>query len=229
MPFVSSVSKFVLTINKVANLPRPGRGHRHVLPPWEPDMCNGFQQEDISNAFFSLANSQIPEIEKHGGDWKKLADLMKKKTVDSVFITCGTCSGQKPMSSNAEHQSLQVCLETSYRDWLAAWLVVEVVHLCGGTDLDAWAVKNWLFSVDKSGPQYAYYSLLSSEKDLMCAGSTPVPPYNWRAGKFTVWDNVGGNLWPSDRALAIPSNPVPAYGTSLIDGGPPRGIWHWSC
>ena len=54
------------------------------------------------------------------------------------------------MSSNATNKSLNVCLDTSNRDFLAAWLVVEVVHLCGGTDLDAWAVKNWLFSVDKS-------------------------------------------------------------------------------
>ncbi|HEY3193036.1 MAG TPA: hypothetical protein VGJ61_09645, partial [Solirubrobacterales bacterium] len=157
-----------MTLNKVTNFPRPGRATKHVLPPWEPDMCNGFQQEAISKAFFSLANSQIPEIEKHGGDWKKLADLMKKKTVDSVSITCGTCSGQKPMSSNADRQSLQVCLDTANTDWLAWWLVVEVVHLCGGTDLDAWAIKNWLFSVNKSGPQYAYSHILSSELDLMC-------------------------------------------------------------
>jgi hypothetical protein len=44
----------------------------------------------------------------------------------------------------------QVCLDTSNSSFLKNWLVVEVVHLCGGTDLDAWAVKNLLFSVDKS-------------------------------------------------------------------------------
>lgn len=229
MPFISSVSKFVLTVNKIANLPHVGRGHRHVLPPWEPDMCNGFQQEDISNAFFSLANSQIPEIEKRGGDWEKLANLMKKQTVDSVYITCGTCSGQKPMSSNAAFKTLQVCLDTSSKNYLAAWLVVEVVHLCGGTDLDAWAVKNWLFNVDKSSWPYAYYSILPAEKQLMCAGGTQVPPWSYRVGKFTVWDNVGGNLWPSDRANASANVPVPYYGTSLIDGQSPRTLWSSSC
>jgi hypothetical protein len=196
-------------------------------------MCNGFEQEDISNAFFSLGNSQIPEIEKRGGDWKKLADLMKTKTVNSLSITCGTCRGGNPMSSNADLQSLAVCLETSSRDFLANWLVVEVVHLCGGTDLDAWAVKNWLFSVKKDTYPYRYFSLFSSELDLMCAGSTQIQPpgysYKIRAGRFTVWDNVAGNLWPSDRALATATNPVPYHGSSLIDGGPPRTLWMWPC
>jgi hypothetical protein len=149
--------------------------------------------------------------------------------INPISITCGWCRGGQPMSSNADSQSLQVCLDTSRRDFLAVWLVVEVVHLCGGTDLDAWAVKNWLFSVFKASYPYRYSSLLASEKALMCAGGTPVPGFNYRAGRFTVWDNAYGNLWPSNRALANATNPVPYYGQSLIDAGQPRSEWQWHC
>jgi hypothetical protein len=228
MPFVSTgIPKLALAANRIANLPRRVTGR----PPinWDPTACSPAAQNAITDAFFSLGNSQIPEIERRGGDWLKLATLMKTKTVGSVSITCDWCRGGAPMSSNQNAQSLQICLDTGVRDYLAAWLVVEVVHLCGGTDLDAWAVKNWLFNVNKSSYPYAYFSLLGSEKDLMCAGGTPVPPWNYRAGQFTVWDNVGGNLWPSDRAHATANVPVPYYGTSLIDGGPPRGLWQWHC
>ena len=229
MPFVSSapVARLALAVNRLANLPRRPPGAR-PLPPWDPTLCNPFEQQHISNAFFSLANSQIPVIEGHGGDWKKLADLMKTKTVNSLNITCAWCRGGSPMSSDADSQSLQVCLDTSSSSFLRNWLLVEVVHLCGGTDLDAWAIKNWLFSVDKSSFPYAYYQVPSSELQLMCAGGTKVGS-NYRAGRFTLWDPVGGNLWPSNRAAATANNPVPAHGYSLIAGGGPRGYWQWPC
>lgn len=237
MPFVSSLNsipKLVVSsvANRIANLPHRSPGAR-PLPPWDPTVCNAFEQQHIDDAFFSLANSQIPEVEKQGGDWKNLANLMKTKTVASLSITCAWCRGSQPMSSNAADQSLQICLDTAQTNYLAAWLVVEVVHLCGGTDLDAWAVENWLFNVSKSSYPYAYFPVPSSELELMCTGSTPVAvsgyPYPLRAGKFTVWDSHAGQVWPSDRALSVPADPVPRYGNGLIDAGAPRTDWQWPC
>ena len=42
------------------------------------------------------------------------------------------------------------------RGLLDLWLTVEVVKLCGGTDLDAWAVKNWLYNVNKTSRPYLF-------------------------------------------------------------------------
>lgn len=224
MGFTSALPSFFLASNKIAKiakLPKRAPGRRQ-LDPWDPTRCNPFEQSDISNAFFSLGNSQIPEIERHGGDWQKLATLMKAQTVNSLSITC-ECRGGPPMSSNATNKSLNVCLDTSNRDFLAAWLVVEVVHLCGGTDLDAWAVKNWLFSVDKSSYPYRYRSLLTSEKELMCKGGTRSIS-NYLAGKFTIWDNVGGNLWPSTKDA---QGNVTYLMPSLIDIG--VTAWQHAC
>jgi hypothetical protein len=230
MPFAPPLPKLAVAANMIANLPRRAAGRPPLrLTPWDPEACNPFEQEAISNAFFSLGNSQIPEIRGRGADWQILADLMKTKTVSSLSITCGYCRGGNPMSSDANSKSLQVCLDTSRRDYLAAWLVVEVVKLCGGTDLDAWAVKNWLFSVNKSSYPYVYYQLLPSEKALMCAGGTRLPsPFPYLAGKFTIWDNVYGNLWPLWRD---PSNNgrITPWQTSLIPGGGPRTYWQWPC
>ena len=34
----------------------------------------------------------------------------------------------------------------------------------------------------------------------MCAGGTKLPwDSNYLGGKFTVWDNVGGQLWPAGQ------------------------------
>ena len=233
MPFVSTgIPKLVIAANKVANLPRRAAGHRE-LPLWDPEVCSPADQNLISQAFDALTKknqvtqkSHLDTIRDRGGDWIPLANLMATKTVSSLAITCDYCRPTgSAMSSNQSNQSLQVC---DTRNWLylVQQLAVEVVHLCGGTDLDAYAIKNFLFNIEKSMYPWAYYPLPASEKALMCAGGRPLPNFfGWRAGQFTVWDNVAGNLWPSQHTSAgiAPSGP------SLIDGGAPRGFWQYNC
>lgn len=207
MPFTSTgIQKLALAANRIANLPRRAAGRPPIT--WDPTVCSPAAQNAITNAFFSLGNSQIPEISRHGGDWATLATCMQGKTINTLSITCDDwCRGGAPMSSNMTNQSLQICLNTFDRDFLAAWLVVEVVHLCGGTDLDAWAVKNWLFSVNKASYPYAYFSFLDSEKDLMCAGGTLLPgtgTYLWgssRSGTLTSGTSGRRRVMPLERSL----------------------------
>jgi hypothetical protein len=229
MPFTNSpVPLITLAANKVADRINKlaHRDPNKHLESWDPTWCNAFQQAAISNAFFSLHNADIDEIRRHGYDWQALADLMKRQTVDSLNITC-ECRSGPPTWSNTSTKSLNICLDPTDR-WLhSVWLTVEVIHLCGGTDLDAWAIKNWLFNVDKASYPYSYRSLLASEKALMCAGGTPVPNFSgYRAGKFTVWDPVGGNLYPSKKDAQ--GRILPA-GPSLIDAGGPRTLWQYAC
>jgi hypothetical protein len=236
MPFTSAlppVIDAVMTVGKkIAKLPPHHASGKRVLENWDPTRCQEVEKDAIRVAFSTLAITYIPEIEARGYDWKKLADLMKTKTVDSLNITCEGRVGYPNISSNANaqpKQTLNVNLDTRSTTLLDAWLLVEVIHLCGGTDLDAWAIKNWFFSIDRSSTGTYYYPLLDSEKTLMCAGSVAVPPYNWRAGKFTVWNNVQGQLYPSNRAAATANNPVPAGGDLIPMGDPQSGFWQWHC
>jgi hypothetical protein len=228
MPFVSalsSVPKLLLNANRTANLPRrPASAPR--LPVWDPTVCNVFEQEHITNALAQIENVYATHIYNCGGDWARLGTCMKTKKVASLSITCGYCHGGQPMSSDVNAQSLQVCLDTSNRWYLERWLVVEVVRLCGGTDLDAWAVKNFLFSIDRTSVPFQYWQLYVAELELMCAGGTRQPPPNpYLAGNFTIWDNVQGRLWPSYRQ----GTSIVPYGTSLIPGGFARMSWQWPC
>jgi hypothetical protein len=222
MPFASALPKLLLAADKLANLPRRPPGKKS-LPRWDPTACNPFEQEAIGRAFSTLALTAIREVEIRGGDWTTLANAMKTKTASSLTITCDWDA--RPISSNASLKTINFgSVDTSNRLLLEMWLTVEVVKLCGGTDLDAWAVKNWLYNVDKS-PRY-YYPLLSSEKDLMCAGGTRLPsPLNYLlAGRFTIWDPAAGKLWPSTKDTS--GRRVP-YGQSLIDMGIP--YWRHPC
>jgi hypothetical protein len=230
MPFVrSQLPTFVLAANKVEDRISKlmHRDRDKHLEQWDPFSCNAFEREAIEKAFFSLHNSDIDEIRRHGGDWATLAALMDKQTLASLSIGC-ECRGGPPVTSNASTKSLNVCLDPTDVWSHSIWLTVEVIHLCGGTDLDAWAIKNWLFSVDKSNYPYAFHSFPASERTLMCVGGTRLSsPYTgFRAGKFTVWDPMGGQLWPSTKDA---QGHIAPYGVQLIDGGGPRALWQYPC
>jgi len=213
MPF-TSIPKIVVASNMLANLPRRAAG-RPPLTRWDPTACNPFEQEAITNALAAM-HVYRANISSRGGDWTTLANLMAGWGVPSLNISCDSYG--PPISSNQATKSLNVNVDTTNRRALEAWLVVEVIHLCGGTDLDAWGAKNWLFNIDKSSYPYAYYPLLPSELALMCSGSTrQSSPYAYlRAGKFTVWDPATGNLWPSERDS---QGRITSHGNSLIDAG----------
>ena len=220
MGFASALPKIVIAADRLAKLPRRASGKR-PFPRWDPTACNPFEQEDISKAFFSLGNSAIPEIRSRKGDWETLADQMTTKTVSSLTITCD-CGAETDLVE-CDLKSMNFgSVDTSDRGLLDLWLIVEVVKLCGGTDLDAWAVKNWLFSVDKSSRPYLGFPVLASEKVLMCAGGTRLPsPYaHCLAGKFTCWDATAGKLWPSGKDA---QGKRARHGTNLID----MGITYW--
>jgi hypothetical protein len=221
----------VMTVGKkIAKLPQHHASDKQVLEGWDPTRCLEVEKDDIRVAFSTLKLTYIPEIEAVGYDWKKLADLMKTKTVDSLNITCDRRQGNPNISWIASNKALNVNLDTKSTSLLDAWLLVEVIHLCGGTDLDAWGIKNWFFSISRTSSGAVYYPLLPAELALMCAGSTPVRPYDWRAGQFTVWNNAQGLLYASNRAGATANSPVPAGGAPVFPMGYPQtGYWQSTC
>lgn len=234
MGFTSALPPVFISANKIADkiakLPHRNPNKR-PLPPWDPTECSVAERDDIRVAFSALKVTYIPAIEAIGYDWKKLADLMKTQTIDPLNITCDTREGYPNITSNVRYKSLNFNLNTSNTSLLDAWLLVAIIRLCGGTDLDAWAIKNFFFSIIRGSGGTTYNQVLPSELALMCAGSKPVPvtpPY--RAGQFTCWDNVNGVLYASNRAAANAYNPVPAGGNPVFPhGNPQSGYWQWHC
>ena len=221
MPFVTAIPTLALAANRVTNLVRPpgASGRPPTRPPRLGDLevCTQTQQAAITHAFNEIHVWHVPVVRNAGGDWVTLADMMLLRSVASVTISCNLCSGSPYISSDVAKQSLQVCAgfgnTTSDRQWLQSLIVIELVRLCGGTNLDAYAVKNFIFNVNRTSSPYSYFSVAASEKALMCLGGTKLPsPWGYLAGKFTVWDNVGGRLWPSTRSGGV----VQPYGQSLI-------------
>ena len=236
MPFVTAIPKLVLAANAVATtLTRPS-GARPIHPPrqlGDLEVCLQPQQDDITRAFNEINIWYVPVIRNQGGDWATLANMMQTRSIASVTISCNVCYGGATnpyTSSDFANQSLQVCngfgTGTNERRWLQELILTELVRLCGGTDLDAYAVKNFLFSISRTSSPYVYYSLSSSEKDRMCLGGARQPsPWPYLAGKFTIWDNAQGQLWPSTHSGTL----IQPYGSSLIPFGNPRIYWQHPC
>jgi hypothetical protein len=231
MGFTSALPPVLIAANKVAEkvaeFPHGASTKKRQLEPWDPTRCNYFEQEDISNAFRVLGTVYAEDIEDRGGDWVTLGNLLKTQTLNTVDITC-ECNGGPPMSSNLQRKSLNICLDTSNTRVLEIWLLVEGILLSGGTTLDAWAIKNYLFNIDKSDPVgWIYRALPAAEKDLMCAGGTPLPTAGSLAGKFTIWNVATGDLWPSTKNA---QGQRTTYGTSLLwNAGLAHQLWEWPC
>ena len=218
MPFNTQIPRLVSAVNNLANLPRRAVGSPQILRP--TDICTAAEQTNITNALATIHTVYTDDIRAQGGDWVALANQLVAQNVSSLNISCDFCTGGAATSSNATSHSLQVCTDTSDYTGLRMWLLIELVRLCGGTELDAWAIKNLTFNISKTGIQWAYFGVPESEKALMYTGGTRQPsPWPYLAGKFTIWDNAMGRLWPSSHSG---TNIVP-YGQSII----PFNITYW--
>jgi hypothetical protein len=230
MPFVQPLPTIVLPgVNPAPPLQRrAGAPPLPVRPPrlWDLEVCTQQQQDAISLAIDTIRAIHVDTIRNRGGEWVTLANNMGARSVANITISCNVCQGPgNPFASSSfSSQSLQICAGFTSRLWLEELIVTQLVKLSGGNDLDAYSVKNFLFRIDKASFPWAYYPILASEKALMCAaGVRQNPPWAFLAGQYTLWDNVGGKLWPINRSTGA----ILPHGSSLIAAGIP--YWQHPC
>jgi hypothetical protein len=203
MGFKTTSSKLVTISNFLENLPRRLSGRPPIPLRYDPEIC-GPVQEDLIVKAFNWVDQRVTQIKLMGGECLKLGTCLDTKSAGSVYITCANCAGgaNSPSSSRASDQSLQLCFGayTSFGYPLNQSLVNgvvlrELIRMCGGKDLDAFAL-DYYFSAVVPGPGgTVYYPVPSSVKALMCAGSVPGATAAFRVGTFMVWNSATGALY----------------------------------
>lgn len=245
MGFKSSPARLVVADTFFANLPRRLTGRPLIDPRTaDPEICQSTYRYMILTAF-DATEALITEIKLLGGTCLTLGTCLDQKTQttnlstgaepDDVYIICAHCTPggtEAGSSSSVADSSMQLCL-SAYGSYLSQSLVNglvfrEFIRLCGGKELDAWALYYYFFQsgVDAYGMRY-FFPVPSMVKDYMCAGSAPlsgatgtVPTI--RVGTFVIWYTNYGQLYPRQSG-----GTVGTVGSSLTGFSHP--YWQYMC
>jgi hypothetical protein len=207
VPFKTTPAKVVIIGHSFENAARRLFGRRHLWPPdYDPEVCSANHAVSIMAALDYVA-AHVQEIKDLGAECLTLGTCLAGKNVNSLYITCANCdaSGNEigAVSSDASDGSLQVCL-SAYGNYAITQSTVnslvlrELVRMCGGVELDAWAMDYYLSrSVTYAGT--SWLNIPSIIKNWMCAGSAPYGTGTAaviRIGTFFVWNTSTGALLP---------------------------------
>jgi hypothetical protein len=204
MGFKTRSAKLVRVTNFFENLPRRLSGRAVVPLGYDPEIC-GDEVQDLIVEAFNRVNGRVTEIKLMGGECLKLGTCLDTKSAASVYITCSNCAGgpNSPSSSRASDQSLQLCFGayTSFgypvnQSLVNGVVLRELIRMCGGKDLDAWALDYYFTTVVRGSGGTVYYPVPSAVKALMCTGSVPGATPAFRVGTFMVWNSATGALYP---------------------------------
>jgi hypothetical protein len=245
MGFKDRPSRLVVADTAVANLPRRLAGRPLIDPRTaDPEICQQPSRGMILSAFHSAFDNAL-KISLLGGACATLGQCLDQKSrttnvpgrgeePNDVYVICAHCipgGRETGSSSSVSASSMQLCL-SAYGTGLSQSLVNgvvlrELIRLCGGTELDAWALYYYCEStVDLAGNRW-FPTLPAMVKDWMCIGSAPLSgpggTLSWiRVGTFVVWYTNFGQLYPRGIGAA-----VSAIGSSLT--GSSNSNWARVC
>jgi hypothetical protein len=244
MGFKSSPARLVVADTFIANLPRRLTG-RPLIDPRTVDreVCSAIYRYMILTAF-DATDALITDIKLLGGRCLALGTCLDVKTKttnlptgaepDDVYIICANCTPggtEAASSSSVADSSMQLCL-SAYGSYLSQSLVNglvfrEFIRLCGGKELDAWALYYYFFqsSVDALSGMRSFFPVPSIVKDYMCAGSAPLGAGSLstiRVGTFVIWYTNFGQLYPRSSG-----GTVGTVGSSLTGSSHP--YWQHMC
>lgn len=152
--------------------------------------CNLTERNAIQAAFDFMQNTSRAQVAALGGECATLASRMAGKTVPSVEVDCPgpSCTdfGSAPINGN----SINMCpLSLPPNPQADADVTVfhEIIHSCGGTQLDAWALEN-RFYVGRGTftPGSGTVAGFCTENSAVGGGLL--------AGTFVVWDPSTGRV-----------------------------------
>jgi hypothetical protein len=153
--------------------------------------CNLAERNAITAAFTFMQTTSRPLVAALGGECATLASRIAGKTVASVEIDCRGpgCNGsfgRAPLGGN----SINLCapaLPPSVQANADVTVFHEIIHSCGGVELDSWSLEN-RFYVGR-GTFTPAGSVISG----FC-GETSAIGGGLRAGTFVVWDPATGRV-----------------------------------
>jgi hypothetical protein len=159
----------------------------------EVSNCNTDDRGAITAAFDFMQASSRPAVAGMGGELSTLANCLAGKTVDTVQIDCrgGSCAenvlGTAPLNGN----SINLCdaaLPPTVQADTDVTVFHEVIHSCGGMEVDSWALEN-RFYVGR-GTSLPFPSTVAG----FCGETTPIGG-GLRAGTFVVWNPSNGQVF----------------------------------
>lgn len=154
-----------------------------------------------------IANTRYATaIDSIDGDCKKLATCLRGMTEREIEIQCGAdCSQGASGESSAKEKRMKICGWGPGRTQEAVNQIVlhELIHLCGGTDLDCYALVIYAIWWDPSHPSNFIPppppSALIAE---MCEASEWSPSGAFKYGTFIAWSPATGALYARNSAVS---------------------------
>jgi hypothetical protein len=153
--------------------------------------CNLNDRNAITAAFNFMQATSRPAVAALGGELSTLAGCLAGKTVAAVEIdcrggSCGTAFGTAPRGGN----SINMCppaLPPSVQANTDVTVFHELIHSCGGGELDSWSLEN-RFYVGRGTftPGKAVVNGFPGETTAIGGGL--------RAGTFVVWNPSNGQV-----------------------------------
>ena len=208
MGFKESPPRIVDLTTFIENLPRRAAGRPLIdARTRDPEICSPQYRSWILGGFY-IAGVVATQIRGLGGECVKLANCLDTKTPvltgnpTDVYVTCANCTpsptgaGQPSSSSGS---SMQLCVPPQAdpeltRRYLERHVFLELVRICGGKLLDAWALWYYLFTSSSTASGRVFYAPLPGVvKDEMCRDSTPLAGMRW--GTYMAWSPYWGRLY----------------------------------
>ncbi len=179
--------------------------------------CRPSARTAIDKACDKISRFAIPDLRMLGGQAVVLADCLTSK-LPTVTVYCEACDPQVGGHAPLGGDHITICywdLPPALQEWTDATVLHELIHSCGGNDLDAYVLVAYLYWSMGAFPPSTQY-----EFDAMCNdrdrwASLPV-------GKFVAWVPWTGSVYirlrlPDgtwtliQRPILISNNPGWAY------------------
>jgi len=191
--------------------------------------CDATQQAAIRAALDVVLNTDfIASVRDKGGELSTLADLLAAKNFDNINFDCGgsNCTEGKFAFSVFRGNTTTFCagaLPPTSQAVTNSTLFHELVHQCGGAELDAWSLEETFFTgrgFSRGNPSAGRYC------DSFGTGwPSPAAASGLRVGTFVVWNPMTGEVFTKViSGGGWPSSPMAGPGTRLL--GPDN--W-WRC
>lgn len=154
--------------------------------------CNAAEQAVIRTAFAYMNSSGIPCLDGIGG-LGSLSGCLSGKTLTSVEVDCrgGSCNGAfgtAPKGGDSINMCGPALPPTGNQQDTDVTLFHELVHSCGGGELDSWALENHCYTGHGTfDPSAASVNGFEGETSDVGDGL--------RAGEFVVWEPATGRVF----------------------------------
>ena len=192
--------------------------------------CDASQQSAILAAinFVLVTSGKVNAVRAFGGELVTLADKLAAKNMSNINIDCSgsECTPGKLAYSVFNGDTTTFCggsLPPMSQGTTNSTLFHELVHQCGGIELDAWSLEETFFTgigySRGNPPQARYCDTVGTDPGIEVAGS------GLRQGTFVVWNPQTGEVFTKVLSGGSwPSAPTPTPAMRLL--GPDR--W-WMC